>query len=85
MADNEASYEWELAGYLPAGESFNDSYHNVEAEGFSDWDFLGDADYVVIQVHDQETGDDYYVTIAGPFDDYDDFVAAIQEWDEEGS
>lgn len=85
MADDESPYEWDPAGHLQAGEEFNDGYHNFEAEGFTDWDFLPDADYVVLHFHDDNTGEDFYATFAGPFDDYDDLEAAIAEWDAEGS
>lgn len=95
MAENESDYSWELAGYLEAGEEFNDGYHNfdpasdgarIEVESFDgNWDFIGDADYVVLHVTDNESGDDFYVTIAGPFDDYEDFLEAYHDWEEEGS
>lgn len=83
-AGPEDAFSWSLAGYVEAGDSFKDGYVNTEAQGFSDWSFLPDTDYVVIKVTDED-GNTYYATIAGPFRDYEDFYDAILDWWEQGS
>lgn len=85
-------YDWEPSGYLQAGSSYEDGYHSFDpdspqarfdVEAFTDWEFLPDADYIVVKVND---GDDtIYVTLAGPFDDLDDLYDAIADWWETGS
>jgi len=87
------SYDWQLAGYLEAGKTYDEGgYHNQDpsspearfsVEPFSGWDFLPDTDYVVVKV--TINGESYYTTLAGPFDDLDDLEAAIADWWESGS
>lgn len=83
-AGPEDQFSWSLAGYVEAGDSFKDGYVNVEAQGFDNWSFLPDTDYVVVKVT-TASGDTYYTTLGGPFDDYEDFYDAILDWWEQGS
>lgn len=79
------SFDFMLSGYLPLQGDFNQDYVNLEG-GSGDLDSLpwSDLDYFVIAV--TEPGrDTYYVTIVGPFDDYEDFLDHVKQWWEEGS
>lgn len=64
-----------------------DDYVNMEGAGSVNvsndipWT---DVDYVVVHVVEPD-GTDYYTSIVGPFDDYDDFFDHLQSWWEEGS
>lgn len=86
------SYDWQIAGQLPAGSTYDQGYQNYDpdspearfsVEPFPGWGFLPDADYVVVKV--TINGETYYTTLAGPFDDLDDLEAAIADWWESGS
>lgn len=77
-------FDFGPAGWLPLGGDFKDDYVDLEGGGsFDDVDW-SDADYVVVRIS-QPGRDDYYTTIVGAFDDYDDFLDALQDWWEEGS
>lgn len=95
---NEREADWQVAGYLPVGESYKTGddygYINFDPESHdrhsdipvSDWqgyDFLSGADYVTVHVWTE--GDGYYVTLGGPFNDMDDLWDAIEDWWENGS
>lgn len=78
-------YSWSVAGYydIDTGE-----YRDREGDdgipwNFTDWEFLGDSDSIVVRIT-TDSGD-YYTTIAGPFDDPEDFEVAIHDWWESGS
>ena len=78
-------FDFSLAGYLELGADYGSDYVNLEGEiiNLTDqpWETM---DYFVIKV--SEPGrDDYYTTIVGNFDDYDDLLDAIAEWWEQGS
>lgn len=63
--------DYEIAGYLPLGETHAEGYVNTEGVELDNMDFLTEAQYVVM--HDLEA--DAYATVLGPFDDYDDLEA----------
>lgn len=78
-------FDFTIAGYLPLGGDFNSDYVNttgypMDPDGV-DWP---DLDYVVVHVI-EPNGSDYYTTLVGPFDDYDDFYSHLASWWEEGS
>jgi hypothetical protein len=79
-------FDFQLSGWLPLDGTFNDDYVNLEGSKIDlDYDVpWADLDYFVIQVNEPGR-DPYYVTITGPFDDYDDLMAHIAEWWEQGS
>ena len=66
-----ASDDYEIAGYLPFGETHSEGYVNTEGRELDNMDFLEEAQFVV--VHELES--DSYFTVIGPFDDYDDLEA----------
>lgn len=89
---NEGEFDWQLAGYVPAGQVFDGGYVNVDPDSsgdrvvttsFTGWDFLPDTDYVVVKVF--HGGESYYVTLGGPFEDIEDLESAIADWWEVGS
>lgn len=78
-------FDFQLAGFLELGASPKDDYVNLEGDTvylqYLPW---ADIDYFVFQVNEPGK-DSYYVTITGPFDDYDDLLAHLEQWWEEGS
>lgn len=78
-------FDFQLAGFLELGATYTQDYVNLEGETvYLEYLPWADMDYFVIQVNEPGR-DPYYVTISGSFDDYDDLMAHIAEWWEQGS
>lgn len=87
---NEANlpFDFTIAGHQELKTTFQDGYTNVEGEsldispgGDIDWPT---RDFVVVHIVEPD-GSDYYTTILGTFDDYDDFYDHLETWWVEGS
>lgn len=82
-------FDFSIAGYLPMGGNARDDYVNTEGWSTIDLADFGDidwpeTDYVVVKIY-EAGGASYYTTIVGPFSDYWDFLAHVENWWEEGS